>query len=183
MNIAVITGSPNPNGSSNLLAGQFIKGAREAGNAVCIIDTAHINVRPCMGCMRCGYNGPCAQKDDMEKVRPQLLGADMLVFVTPLYYYDMTAQMKTLVDRLCALSGTLQTKHMKSALFSVAANTDLATFDVLVAHYRAFCRYLNLTDVGMILGAGCNSPQITARSQYVAMAYEFGRRLAPQAAK
>lgn len=60
----------------------------------------------------------------MERIGTAILGADMLVFATPLYYYGMSAQLKTVIDRFCALNGRIQRKHMKSALLSVAWNAD-----------------------------------------------------------
>ena len=83
MKILVLEGSPNRHGSSNFLAEEFIRGAREAGHTVEIIDAAHADLHPCTGCVRCGYEGPCVQKDGMEQFRRQILDADMLVFVTP----------------------------------------------------------------------------------------------------
>lgn len=108
MNIVVLTGSPNKNGSSNLLADCFRRGAEAAGHRVEIIDTAHADIRPCTGCVRCGYEDPCAQKDDVEAIREKILAADMLAFATPLYYYGMSAQLKTMIDRFCAFNGFLQ---------------------------------------------------------------------------
>ena len=177
MRIIVLTGSPHQQGSSNILADYFIRGAREAGHMVGVIDASRIVVHPCMGCLRCGYNGPCVQRDDMDKVRANLLSVDMIVFVTPLYYYDMTAQLKAVVDRFCAFNTPLQQKHMKSALISVAWNADEHTFDVLDAHYKALVRYLGFTDMGTVLGRGCGTPEITARSAYVRQAYELGKSL------
>lgn len=177
MKILLLTGSPNQNGSSNMLASQFVKGAQEVGNDIRIIDTTRLNIRPCTGCIRCGYNGPCTQKDDMEKVKSELLRADMLVFVTPLYYYGMSAQLKTVIDRFCAFNGDLQSKRMKSALISVAWNADSWTFDALGAHYKTLVRYLNLTDMGLVLGRGCGTPSMTAKSKYMSEAYELGRSL------
>ena len=63
MKIAVLKGSPNTNGSSNVLAEHFIRGAEESGHCVKVIDAVHVNVSPCTGCVTCGYNGPCAQKE------------------------------------------------------------------------------------------------------------------------
>ncbi len=75
----------------------------------------------------------------------------MVVFVTPLYYYGMSAQLKTLIDRFRALNSSIQRKHMKSALISVAWNRDNWTFDALEAHDKTLVRYLNLKDMGVIL--------------------------------
>ena len=93
MNIVILEGSPNKNGSSNMLAKEFACGAEEVGHNIKIVDAAHANVRPCTGCVHCGYEGPCVQKDDVNEIRHKILGADMMVFVTPLYYYGMSAQL------------------------------------------------------------------------------------------
>ena len=124
MKIVVLEGSPNRHASSNLLAEEFIRGAKEAGHTAEIIDAAHADLHPCTGCVRCGYEGPCVQKDDMEKFRGQILDADMMVFVTPLYYYGMSAQLKMLVDRFCAINSSITRKHMKSALLAAAWNAE-----------------------------------------------------------
>ncbi len=177
MKIVVLEGSPNKNGSSNLLAEQFIRGAKEAGHSVQAIDVAHANIRPCTGCIHCGYEGPCVQKDDVSEIRQKILDADMMVFVTPLYYYGMSAQLKTMIDRFCAFNSSIQRKHMKSALLSVAWNSDGWTFDALAAHYHTLVRYLNLKDQGMVLGKGCGTPSMTRHSGYPQMAYDLGKKL------
>lgn len=177
MKIVVIEGSPNRHGSSNLLADRFIAGAEEAGHAVSVIDAAHADIHPCTGCVACGYEGPCAQKDGMERIRAEILGADMLVFVTPLYYYGMSAQLKTLIDRFCAFNNSIHCKHMKSALLSVAWNSDDWTFDALTAHYKTLVRYLNFQDMGMVLGAGCGSVSMTKHSAFPEKAYQFGKSI------
>lgn len=175
MKIVVLEGSPNKNGSSNLLAENFIRGAEEAGHSIQVIDAAHANIHPCTGCIHCGYEGPCSQKDDMDGIRQKILDADMMVFVTPLYYYGISAQLKTLIDRFCAFNSSIQRKHMKSALISAAWNSDNWTFEALVTHYKTLVRYLNLEDMGMILGTGCGTPAMTQVSGFPKIAYELGK--------
>ena len=177
MEIVVLEGSPNKHGSSNLLADEFMRGAQEAGHTVQIIDAAHSDIHPCTGCIHCGYEGPCIQKDDVEKFRSEILTADMMVFVTPLYYYGMSAQLKALIDRFCAFNSSIQRKHMKAAMLSAAWNSDDWTFGALEAHYRTLVRYLNLRDMGAVWGRGCGSPSMTKHSHYLRQAYELGRSL------
>ena len=177
MKIIVLEGSPNVHGSSNYLADQFIKGAAEAGHSCAVIDAARADIHPCTGCVRCGYNGPCVQHDGMEEVKREILGADMLTFVTPLYYYGMSAQLKTLIDRFCAFNSSIQGKHFKSALITAAWNAEDWTFEALAAHYHTLVRYLNLRDQGMILGYGCGTRGMTERSRYGKEAFELGRSL------
>lgn len=177
MKIIVLEGSPNKNGSSNMLAEQFCQGAEEAGHSVEIVDTAHAQIHPCTGCIHCGYEGPCVQKDDVEEIRAKILGADMIVFVTPLYYYGVSAQLKTMIDRFCAFNSSIQRKHMKSAMISAAWNSDAWTFDALEEHYQTLVKYLNLRDMGAVWGKGCGSPEMTRHSKYMKAAYELGRTL------
>ena len=177
MKIVVLEGSPNRKGSSNILADCFRQGAEEAGHTVEIIDTAHANIHPCTGCIHCGYEGPCVQKDDVEEIRRKILDADMMVFVTPLYYYGMSAQLKTMIDRFCAFNSSIQRKHMKSALLAVAWNSDNWTFQALEAHYKTLVQSLSLEDMGMVLGTGCGTTSMTQHSQFPKQAYQLGNRL------
>ncbi len=177
MKIVMLLGSPNRQGSSALLAECFRQGAQQAGHTVEMIDVAHADIHPCTGCIHCGYEGPCSQKDEVEGIRAKILDADMMVFVTPLYYYGMSAQLKTLVDRFCAFNSSIHGKHMKSALLTVAWNSDDWTFDALEAHYKTLVRYLHLEDMGMVLGYGCATPSMTRHSSYPQQAYQLGNRL------
>jgi multimeric flavodoxin WrbA len=177
MKIIILQGSPNRNGSTQILSEAFAKGAEEAGHEVEIIQVADANVNPCTGCVACGYEGPCVQKDGMEELRSKILKADMLVFATPLYYYGMTAQLKTIIDRFCSFNSSLNRKHMKSALLTVAWNADSWTFEALEAHYKTLVRYLNLDDQGEVLGLGCGTPSMTKHSGYVEKAYRLGSGL------
>lgn len=176
MNIILLQGSPNKKGSTNILSEAFLQGAREAGHQVQRFDLTDFEIHPCTGCVSCGYEGPCVQKDDNQKIREAILNADMIVFATPLYYYGMSAQLKTVIDRFCAYNSSITRKHMKSALLAVAWNSDHWTFDALESHYKTLVRYLDFDDQGMVLGKGCGTPSMTRNSGFPELAYELGKR-------
>lgn len=111
----------------------------------------------------------------MKKLREQILACDMLMFATPLYYYGMSAQLKTVVDRFCAFNFELTDMQKKSALLTVAWNSDDWTFEALAAHYNTLVRYLHFRDMGRVLGCGCGSPSMTKGSAYLKKAYELGK--------
>ena len=69
MKITILIGSPNKNGSTSILADEFKRGAEEAGHDCEVIDVCHANIHPCIGCVACGYEGPCVQKDDASFIR------------------------------------------------------------------------------------------------------------------
>ncbi len=177
MKITVLMGSPNRNGSTAILVENFVKGAQDAGHETEVVDVCHAKIHPCIGCVKCGYEGPCVQKDDVEMIRKRLLASDMVVFATPLYYYGMSAQLKTVVDRFCAYNSSLNRRHLRSALLTAAWNADDWTFDALEAHYKTLVRYINFEDKGMVLGYGCGTPSMTRSSRYPEEAYRLGRNL------
>ena len=177
MKVLVLQGSPNTDGSTALLAAEFARGAQEAGHDVEVVDVATLDMEPCTGCVACGYGGPCALSDDFDGLRGKILDADALVFATPLYYYGMTPQLKAVVDRFCSANPRITGKRLKSALLSVAWNDDDWTFDALEAHYDTLVRYLNLRDCGRVLGGGCGTPGMTARTRYPERARALGASL------
>ncbi len=177
MRILMIEGSPHREGSSNMLAGEFARGAREAGHSVEVFDAAHADIRPCRGCDVCGMSGPCAIKDDMPGLRERILGSDMVVFVTPLYYFGVSAQLKAVIDRFYAFNGQLTSRHLKSALIVAAWDSNDWTMKDVFAHYGTVSRYLGMEDMGQILATGCGTPGMTARSPFMEHAYRLGRNL------
>ena len=112
MKIVILTGSYNLHGTSNTLVDEFIKGAKENGNEIIRFDTAHLNIHPCIGCNHCGMDGDCVFKDDMVKILDTVEEADMLVFVTAVYYFDMTAPLKATIDRFYSRTGRISSKRL-----------------------------------------------------------------------
>ena len=97
--VLILSTSPRRNSNSEALAEAFAKGAKDAGNDVEIIRMREKNYRFCTGCFACQKTGNCVIKDDMVEIVPRMEQADVLVFATPIYYYEMSGQMKTLLDR------------------------------------------------------------------------------------
>lgn len=98
-NILVISTSLRKGSNSELLADSFINGAKEAGHYVEKISLRDKKIDFCHGCLACRHTGKCAIKDDGNEIAGQMLADDVLVFATPIYYYEMTGQMKTMLDR------------------------------------------------------------------------------------
>ncbi len=176
MQILVLKSSGNQYGSSNMLADEFIRGAKENGHSVTEYDVAHKDIRPCLGCNHCGMNAPCVQKDDYENELKDLIrSADMLVFVMPVYYYNWTAQLKAVVDRFYSFTGELTRMHKKTALLTVAWNNTDSAFEIVRAYYKRICEYMQFEDQGEVIGKGCGTPEMTKRSIYPNQAYRLGK--------
>lgn len=97
--ILVISTSPRRGSNSEALAEAFASGAREAGHEVELVSLRGKDVQFCRGCFVCQETQRCVIHDDADTLRQKALEADVLVFATPIYYYEMSGQLKTLLDR------------------------------------------------------------------------------------
>ncbi len=104
--ILIISSSPRKGSNSEALAASFAKGAAEAGNAVETIILRERQYSFCKGCMACFKIGHCVIKDDAVEIVAKMHDADILVFATPVYYYCVSGQLKTMLDRANPLYGT-----------------------------------------------------------------------------
>ncbi len=98
-NVLVISCSPRVGGNSDVLADSFAKGAKDAGNEVTKINLAGKNIEFCQGCLVCQETKRCVIRDDADIIAQKMEKAEVLVFATPIYYYEMSGQMKTMLDR------------------------------------------------------------------------------------
>ena len=102
-NILILSGSPRKGGNSDILCDRFMEGARESGHRAEKVFLRDKNIGYCIGCEACHQNnGVCVQKDDMAEILEKMIAADVIVMATPVYFYTMDAQMKTLIDRCVA---------------------------------------------------------------------------------
>ena len=97
--VLVISTSLRKNSNSEKLAAAFAEGAKEAGHAVERISLGGKSVGFCRGCLACQKTRRCVIKDDAADMLQKMLAADVIAFATPIYYYEMSGQMKTLLDR------------------------------------------------------------------------------------
>ena len=101
--IIVISTSLRHGSNSDMLADQFVAGAKAAGNNVEKISLVGKNIQFCKGCMGCQKLGRCVIRDDVNDIMAKVLDADVVCWATPIYYYEMSGQMKTLIDRMNAM--------------------------------------------------------------------------------
>lgn len=97
--VLIISTSPRKNSNSELLAREFGRGASDAGNDVEFISLAGKSIGFCRGCLACQKTQRCVIRDDADAIEQKMERADILVFATPIYYYEMSGQMKTMLDR------------------------------------------------------------------------------------
>lgn len=97
--VLIISSSPRKNGNSEALADAFFRGARDGGNTVEKVSLYDKTIGFCRGCLACQKTGRCVIHDDADMITQRMAIADVLVFATPIYYYEMSGQLKTMLDR------------------------------------------------------------------------------------
>lgn len=126
--VLIISTSLRGNSNSDILARECEKGARDAG-----LDTEYVSlkgkdIKYCIGCLSCQKTGKCVLKDDVTDIMAKAKEAEVIVYATPIYYYEMCGQMKTLLDRFNPLySGDYNFRDIY--LIATAADDGDATFD------------------------------------------------------
>lgn len=175
MKIVMITGSAHKNGTTAVLAAEFIKGAAEAGHEVFRFDAAFKNVHPCIACERChNMDKGCAFQDDMNELNPHLLEAEGVVFVSPIYYYDVNAQIKAVIDRFYANDAALH-KNKKAALMVTMADDTEETAAGAVASFEGTAHFLEWDIAGTVIGVNCAAVENLKKTDYLRQAYELGK--------
>lgn len=151
MKIAILNGSPRKQNTSAMVDA-FCEGAKEAGHEVEVLHVGKMKIAGCMGCEYCHTKGEgkCIQKDDMEKVMPAYLDADMLVFASPVYYFDMTAQLSAAIQRVYAIGKPAKAKKAAFLISSGSPNTASGA----IATYQNMIGYMGIEDAGIITAAG-----------------------------
>ncbi len=178
MHIVVLTGSPHKQGATALLADKFIDGATRADNTVFRFDAAFEKVHPCIGCDTCqGGANPCVFQDDMQRLYPELKKADMVVFVSPLYYHSMTSQLRMVIDRFHGIDKNLVGSKKRTMLFMAGASVVPTVFDGAIKTYRETAKYFGWQDFGVFPCFHCKTREDIERTNCPAEAFKMGRIL------
>lgn len=178
MKIVVLTGSPHKNGTSFLLTERLIDGAKTNGHEIVRFDVGSGDVHPCLGCDHCrAHSGACVFHDEMEKIIPAILDAELIVLSMPLYYFGMPAQLKAVIDRLYAVNEEVIAHPAKALLLATCGDDDDWAMDALLLHYQTVCRYLHWQDIGHLTAFGVNTRPELEQTAYPDKAYELGKCL------
>ena len=175
MKILMLLGSPHKNGTTATLVDSFVKGAQEKNHKILKVNCNDLNVHPCIGCDNCLRHGICVWTDDMFKIEADIKSADAIVFVTPVYYFGMTAQLKLVLDRFYSFNNAVMEKKPKFALITAAADSDIAVCEPVVKQIQQVVGYYGAPLVGMVNAVGCSTAADLDGKDFVAQAYELAK--------
>ena len=157
--IMILNGSPRPNGNTQELIKAFTKGAEANGNEVVRFDLQKMNIHGCLGCCNGGKDNdnPCVQKDDMAKIYPEYIKADVIVLSSPMYYWGISGQLKCAFDRLFAvaeMNESYANPKKECALLMAAEGADADNFAPVKAFYEGLTSNLGWKNLGIVYAGG-----------------------------
>jgi multimeric flavodoxin WrbA len=174
--VLILSSSPRKGGNSDTLCDRFREGAVAAKHQVEKVVLAEKRINYCTGCYGCGGNGECVQKDDMAHILDSMMAADVIVLATPVYFYTMSAQMKTVIDRTVARY--MKIKNKDFYFIVTAAVSKKAALERTIEGFRGFTSCLpGAKEKGIVYGTGAWDVGDILRSPAMDQAYEMGKRV------
>ena len=176
-NVLVISTSPRKGGNSERIADEFIKGAKDAGNQVEKIELRNNTISFCRGCLACQKTQKCVINDDAVQIAEKMKNADVLAFATPIYYYEMSGQMKTMLDRanpLYSSDYSFRDIYFFSAAAEDAEGVDSRAIEGLKGWIECFEK---ATLAGTVFGGGVNNIGDIEGHPSLQEAYEMGKNV------
>jgi multimeric flavodoxin WrbA len=173
--VLVLSASPRKGGNSDLLCDQFMLGAENAVHQVEKIFIRDKTINHCIACGACqGNGGRCVQKDDMAEVLDKMIRADVIVMATPVYFYTMNGQMKTLIDRTYARYTEIIRKEMYFIMTAAVSRKEL--LQRTIEEFRGFMSCLSGSrEKGVIYSTGTWNVGDVKGTPAMAQAYEMGK--------
>lgn len=178
--IVILNGSPRKSGNTSALVKKFTEGAESVGNTVTEFFLDRMDIHGCKGCFG-GHSSkecPCVQKDDMLEVYPAVRACDVIVLASPLYYWNMSGQLRTAVDRLFALEegdGNLIRGHDRACVLLMAAEG--YGFEDVLLYYDHLMEHLKWKNLGHVLAGGNGDVGDIAGKPELEQAYELGKSI------
>lgn len=175
--ILVISTSLRANSNSHALAAEFARGAGDAGNNVELLTLAGKDLHFCRGCLACVKTGKCVIKDDAQQIVAKMNDADVIAFATPIYYYEMSGAMKTLLDRANPLFGS-DYRFTDIYMLSSAAEDEEYVPARAVSGLEGWIECFDRARLaGSVFAGGVTDPGEISGHAALQTAYELGRSL------
>ena len=181
-------GSPRRGGNTEILLEETLKGAEKEGAKVERLYLGNFTITPCKECHGCDHTGNCVVLDDMQKIYPKLLEADVVILASPIFFYGVTGWAKSLIDRSQAFwarkyllkdpSLGKEGKKRKGFFISVGATKGPRVFDGAILTVKYFFDVLNAEYAGELVFRGVEAKgDILKHPEALQQAYEAGRKL------
>lgn len=177
MRVLGLVGSPRKGGNTDLLVSRILDGAGASGNLTEKVHLYGLDAAPCVDCRSCQKGKfQCVIEDGMQRLYPKLEGADVIVFVTPLYWYGPTGKMKLVMDRLRPFASSKKLEG-KKAVMVVPSEEGENACSCLVGMFELSFKYLDMALAGKLLVKAYEKAEVNTQPETLSRAFETGKTL------
>jgi len=179
MNILAISGSPRPNGNTNYLVDEALSAAQKAGASTSKFVLSEMNIKPCLAHDKCYSFKRCAQNDDICTMLDKYLEADGVIMATPVYYFNISAQMKIFIDRNYFVS--VKRMHPKAKTVGIIVVAESEGIEDTVHTLTQFIDWtFRVSPVNrfIVTGYATRAGDIRREAEVIEKAQEMGRKMA-----
>ena len=175
--VFIVSSTPRKNGNSDILAEEFARGAAEAGHLVRKVNLREIELRFCIGCLYCQSHDGCVLRDGVNPLLSEVQASDVLVFATPIYYYEMCGQLKTFLDRMNPLYPR-ENRFRDVYLLASAAEDEPSAMDGAVKGVQGWIDCFDgVRLAGVVRATGVNAAGEVRNTDAGKEAYQMGKSI------
>lgn len=176
--VLIVSTSLRSGSNSEILAKECERGAKGAGHDVELISLKGKDIKFCIGCLSCQKTGECVLMDDVKEIIEKVRAAEVIIYVTPLYYYGISGQMKTLLDRLNPLFSS-EYNFKDIYMIATAADNSKTAFDKAYIALQGWVDCFDKAKIkGIVAGGGINDANdATSHIDVMKEAYDLGKGL------
>jgi len=176
--VLIISTSLRTGSNSELLAKEVSKGAKEKGHKVEFVSLKNKKIAFCKGCLACHKAGHCVIKDDANKITEKIKKSDVVVWATPVYYYEMAGQMKTIIDRANSLYSS-DYKFREVYLVTTSTENSKTVADRVISGVQGWIDcFENVKLKKTLSGGGAEGPNdVKKMPKLLKKAYELGNKI------
>ena len=173
-NVLIVSASFRPDSNSHALCQEVAKGVKAAGNKAEIIRLKDKKIGFCTGCYACQKTGKCVIKDDANAIVEKICRADAVVFGTPVYYFSIAGQLKTLLDR-CVFKWPEPKGKPYYLVATMAENED---WDLVKAPLQGFVDCFEGAKLkGFLKAGGVYEQGAVKNTKFMKQAFEMGKKI------
>jgi len=181
--VLILAASPRKNGNSTLLALKAAEGVKAEGGEADVVEIGHLKIAPCNACDSCitKPEAGCVIKDDMQLLYRKIRAAQGIIFATPIYWFNMSAQMKLVIDRAYAIQDKQYFAFTGKDVGVILTYGDVDVFASggvnALRSFQDICSFVKANLVGTVYGTANKAGEVQTNRELLQKAYDLGKKL------
>jgi len=181
--VLILASSPRKNSNSTILALKAAEGVKAEGGEADVVEIGHLKIAPCNACDSClaKPEAGCVIKDDMQPLYAKIRAAQGIIFATPVYWFNMSAQMKLVIDRAYAIQDKEYFAFTGKDVGVILTYGDVDVFASggvnALRSFQDICAFAKANLVGTVYGTANKAGEVQTNEELLQKAFDLGKKL------